>query len=158
MKIQNPNRNNQSGFVALLSTIVIGAVLLVMTIEAGKSGFYTSFLVLGNEAKEQSRLLALECGNRSLATLVSATVSIENSAIVNEIGFCKVHEIKKEYPSKEYVTMIVQGAVRDSVTNLELVYETGNIHLGDNALSYEIAREEPSVPLLYSVKEISVMP
>jgi len=158
MELKNNNLNNQSGFVALLSTIVIGAVLLILTIEAGKSGFYTSFLVLGNEAKEQSRLLAFECGNRSLSSILSGNNLITTSTTINEIGLCTVSEIKKEYPSKEYVTVSIHAEVRNSVTNLELVYKIGNIHLGEGTLSHEITREAYSQPVLYSIKEVSVMP
>ena len=129
-----------------------------MTIEAGKSGFYTSFLVLGNEAKEQSRLLAFDCGNRNLALILSRNGSINSSTTVNEIGLCTVYEIKKEYPNTEYVTVSIHAEVRDSVTNLELVYKTGNIHQGEDPLSHEILREAYSQPELHSVKEVSVMP
>lgn len=158
VNLQNTNMSNQSGFVALMSTIVIGAVLLAMTIEAGKSGFYTSILVLGNEAKEQSRLLAFECGNRSFATIVSRGGSVENETLMNGIGSCRVHEVKMEYPNKGYLTIFVTSDVRDSITNLELVYKTGNIHLIETVLSPVVVRELPFQPILYSAKEISVMP
>ncbi|MBY0537880.1 hypothetical protein K2P47_00590 [Patescibacteria group bacterium] len=158
MKLQNTNLKNQSGFVALMSTIVIGATLLVMTIQAGISGFYTSFLVLGNEAKEQSRLLAFECGNRSLALILSVNNSTNTPTVINEIGSCTVYEIKKESPSKEYVTVRVHAEVRGSVTNLDLIYKTGNIHLNETTLSNVIAREMYFQPVLDSVKEVSTMP
>ncbi len=152
------SNNDQSGFIALLSTIVIGAVLLVMTIEAGKSGFYTSILVLGNEAKELSKILALECGHRTVTSIISKTTFANNSIFINEIGSCEIYEIKKEYPNSEYVTINIKSKVRNSITNLELVYKIGNLYLGEDTQSYSLTREFLSEPELYSIKEIPVMP
>lgn len=158
MLTQIQKTNTQSGFVALMSTIVIGAVMLIMTIEAGKNGFYTSHLVLGTEAKEQSRLLALGCGSRALAQILSKVTLEENITIINVEGICIITSVQKEYPDSGYVTILVQAKVRESVTNFELIYKTGNVYLGDEVLDPDTTYEVLAEPYLYSTKELLVMP
>jgi hypothetical protein len=158
MHIHIQKNNTQSGFVALMSTIVIGAVMLIMTIEAGKNGFYTSHLVLGAEAKEQSRLLAFGCGDRTLAKMLSHATLEENITIASMEGFCTIKMAQKEYPNNGDVTIWIQATVRESVTNFELTYKTGNVHLGKSALPLGSTNEVLTEPYLSSTKELPVMP
>lgn len=156
------NHTPDSGYVALLSTIIISAILLVMTIEAGQSGFYTRFMVLGSEAKEQSRLLATSCSAQALG-MVLADMEWTGAATTTEVtaGSCYVFPVQKNYPASNQMTLRVQSVVRNSVTNLVLVYDMGEIlQSGMPAPPLGSAPLIPSVviPQLKSWQEVVVMP
>lgn len=148
----------QSGFVALLSTIIIGAVLLTLTIEVGQRGFYTRFIVLGHEAKEQSRVIAEGCGNQALAMILHDLSSIGDVTTESGVGVCYIYPIEKKYPTAEFVTIRVQGIVRGSVTNLILTYRMGNIYQGVIPLSPYSSPDEITTPELVTSVEVDLMP
>lgn len=54
------------GFVALMSVIIIGAVLIVLVFTLGVSTFFTRFSVLDAENKRTSALLAEGCMNAAM--------------------------------------------------------------------------------------------
>lgn len=56
----------ESGFVALVSVIIIGAVLIVLVFTLGVSTFFTRFSVLDAENKRTSALLAEGCMNAAM--------------------------------------------------------------------------------------------
>lgn len=54
-------RTRQSGFVALLSVIIIGAILTIYVFTLGISSFFSRFSALDSEQKVSSRTLAEAC-------------------------------------------------------------------------------------------------
>ena len=162
MPVSKNYTNKESGYVALLSTIIIGAILLVITIEAGQSGFYTRFIVLGSEAKEQSRVLAKGCSEQALG-LVMADMSWVGGATTTDTvaGSCYVFPLQKNYPTSAQMTMRVQSVARGSVTNLVFIYDMGEILQTGTPLSP--LGSPPIVPPfvtpeLLSWREVAVMP
>ena len=118
----------ENGYVALMSTIIIGAVLLVMTIEVGQSGWYTRFMVLGRESKSLSRNLAISCTNRTLLLVMKNINDGISGTTTNEIGSCYVYPVQENYPSSGHLTLRIQSDVRGSLTNLVTEYDMHNFH------------------------------
>lgn len=162
MLVNRNYTNKESGYVALLSTIIFSAILLVMTIEAGQSGFYTRFMVLGNEAKEQSRILATGCGERAIGLVMADMTWIGDATTTDSAaGSCYVLPLQKNYPSGNQMTVRVRAGTRGSVTNLVLVYDMEEIHQTGAPLSTpSLPQVVPTsvVPKLLSWREVSVMP
>lgn len=125
---RHKHQNKESGYIALLSTIIIGAVLLVMTVEAGRLGFSTRFMVLGSESKEQSRIQAIGCAEQAVA-MVLADVQWHGEATTSDsyAGSCYVFPIQKNYPGTGQMTVRVQSVVRGSVTSIVKVYDMNEI-------------------------------
>jgi hypothetical protein len=127
--------STESGYIALLSTIIIGAVLLVITIEVGQSGWYTRFMVLGTEAKMQSRELAQSCGRLAVARVLVDTEWIGNTTTTNALGTCYVFPLQKNNPSAGLMTVQVQSVVQGSVTRLISEYDMKEASLSSTPLS-----------------------
>jgi hypothetical protein len=151
-------RSHQSGFVALLSTIIIGAILLVLTIEVGQAGFYTRFMVLGTQWKEQSRVVAQSCGEQALAHILTDTTWTGGSTSTLSQGVCHTSPIQKNYPSPGLLTIRVSGEVKERFTNLVQVYQMGNVYLGTTPLSAQSSPSPVNKPLLISSTEVAVRP
>ncbi len=61
--------NSQSGFVALLSVVIIGAMLTVYVFTLGTSSFFSRFSALDAERKAQSRALTDACTEVAIARM-----------------------------------------------------------------------------------------
>ncbi|OGN03956.1 MAG: hypothetical protein A2831_00095 [Candidatus Yanofskybacteria bacterium RIFCSPHIGHO2_01_FULL_44_17] len=69
MKPQNILENSQDGFVALISAIIIGAVLVAITFALGFSSFISRANILDVEFKEKSIGLAEACVDAAIILL-----------------------------------------------------------------------------------------
>lgn len=68
------NYNNpQRGFVALISAIVMSAVLMAFMASVGTASFYARFDALGIENKRESIALAESCVDTALLALATST-------------------------------------------------------------------------------------
>lgn len=142
------------GYVALMATIIIGAVLLVMTVGVTTFGSNARFTILGIEAKEQSSALAHGCADQVLAELIAnpsygGAVTIMTSTL----GSCYVFPIAKNTPTEGMVILRVQGRVRDSFTNLELVFDMKDVQLASTPLSPSSV--QPAAPSNFDIELIS---
>jgi hypothetical protein len=124
-------KNNRApeGYIALMATIIIGAVLLVMSVGISKAGWYARFTILGTEAKEQSAALADGCANQALALLITDSTYVGDATTTLSIGSCYVFPIEVNAPLPGVITLRVQGIVRDSYTNLEMEIALNDVRL-----------------------------
>lgn len=85
--------NKQSGFVMLMSSIIISAVLVAVVFSISFSGFFTRFNLLDSYNKEASLALAEACGNIAILKKVqnSSYAGGESLAIGSET--CTVNPI-----------------------------------------------------------------
>ena len=152
---------NQEGYIALLSTIIIGAVLLTMTIGAGQSGWYTRFMVLGTEAKQQSKTLASGCINHALARVMADTVWHGDATTTSNAGTCYVFPVQKNFPEINHVTIRVRAVVRGAMTNLVSEFNMNDINVNTTPQSVPISPPliSPNIaPSINSIVEVGVMP
>lgn len=59
----------KSGFIALMSAIIISVLLLAITVSLGFAGFFTRFNILDSESKERSMALAEGCVDMAVLKL-----------------------------------------------------------------------------------------
>lgn len=65
-----PKKNN-SGFVALISAIIISVILLLIATNLSLTGFYDRSNILDSELKERSSALAEACADTALLKLAN---------------------------------------------------------------------------------------
>lgn len=63
----------QRGFIALMSTIVISAIVLALMMSTGLASFYARFDALGSENKREAFALAESCVNVGLLALATSS-------------------------------------------------------------------------------------
>jgi hypothetical protein len=81
------------GFIALMSSIIISAILLVVVVAASITGFTTRFNMLDAEAKQQSAALADACLDILMLRLVQGTTP---NALVTEAA-CTISNAASPY-------------------------------------------------------------
>ncbi len=67
------HRNSQRGFVALMSAIIISALVLVLMAGSGFASFYARYDALGLENKREAQALAESCVNVAILALATST-------------------------------------------------------------------------------------
>lgn len=83
-----------SGFIALISSVIISVVLLLTITTLSFNGYYNRFNVFESEMKERSQALAKACINIALLRIVSGEKYTGNTAIsISDTESCRVGEI-----------------------------------------------------------------
>ncbi len=126
----NRGKTVNSGYVALMATIIISIILLVMAVEEGQAGWHARFNILGTEAKEQANALAEGCADQALAAIVTDPSYAGNATTTTSGGTCHVFPIQFNTPTTGFVTIKTQAEVRSSFANLEIAMNMNQIHLG----------------------------
>lgn len=118
------NKKNCEGYVALMATIIISAMLLVMSVEASIAGWHARFNILGTEAKEQSFALAQGCADLVLVTIVTDPSYLGNETRTTPTGTCRVFPLQFNNPVSGVTTVTIQANVRGSFTNIVVELDT----------------------------------
>jgi len=87
-------QKTEKGFIALMSAIIISAILLLVVSASNFSGFYGRSNVLESELKEQSVALAEACATTALIKMASDKLYNPLNEIQNVgIGNCTIKNI-----------------------------------------------------------------
>lgn len=115
----NPNR----GFIALMSAVIISAVLLLVVISGGLTGFFSRSNVLDSELKSRSRGVAEACLEQALL-LITNNPSYDETEYqsFNDLDACELEVT----PSGGTSDITVQGSSTRAVTNLVATYDNVN--------------------------------
>ena len=99
------------GFIALVSAIIIAAILLLVTVSGGLIGIYSRFNILDSESKERSLALADACIDTLLSQLSMASAVTPGSYPVGS-DTCQILSNSSPYQ--------VQGIFNNAYTNVEV--------------------------------------
>lgn len=117
------NRHNQNGFVALVSVIIIFAVLIILVGITSTTSFYTRFNVLDYENKKVSVALAEACANTAMVNLARdpanyppAIPPAGEQITVDAAKTCRICPMSSGSP----YTIITRARHNSAYTNLEI--------------------------------------
>ncbi len=158
MSIVRIKPGTNGGFIALMTTIMIGAILLLLTAALARSGYAVRYQVLGMEYKTRSRTVSEGCVARALAMRL-VDISYRGDATTSDsFGTCYVAPLVFD-AGLQQLTIRAEGRVASSVTLLEYVYDMESVFMGelplgtDSAVSHDV--QEPAVR---SRRELPAMP
>lgn len=115
----------QTGFIALVSVILISFVLITFAVSISLSGYLGRFNGLDGEFKEQSAASAEACVEKAIADLV-----MENSA-TGTVTFgggaysCAIVSITSDVPATGETTIKAESVHRNAHTHLVVVVNSG---------------------------------
>ncbi len=119
-------KNDQNGFVALVSAIVISGLLIIIGASLGYTGFFTRFNILGGEYKQTSLGLAESCAEIARVEIANnssfAVPSGGSTYTIDSSGnTCKILSVTGTY------TVQSQAVYQKSYSTIEAVYNrSGN--------------------------------
>jgi hypothetical protein len=126
--VKSRNYNNQGGFIALMSVIIIFAALIILVSIVSTTGFYTRFSVLDYENKKVSVGLAEACVETALVNLAKdpanypASIPAAGQQIAIETGrTCRICSVSASSP----YTIVTRASYNKAYTNLSVNTSAG---------------------------------
>lgn len=111
------------GFIALMSAVIISAVLLLVVISVGLTGFFSRSNVLDSELKSRSRAVAEACLEQALLLITNDPDSTHSEyQRFNDLDTCDLVATGPSYAK----TILIQGSSTKAVTNLSATYDADN--------------------------------
>ncbi len=121
--------NNQKGFVALISIIIIMSVLLVISVSLSLTSFNTRFNVGDAEYKKKSSALAEACLDAQLLKLAQGVIIIYPATVSVGSDSCTIISKQDNVPTSGQSTIKTKAVFQQSITNLEFVVNSSNFSL-----------------------------
>ncbi len=117
-------RMSQSGYIALISSIIISILVLGIALAISSAGYFSRFDILKNEFKERSSALAEACVDTALLKLAQnqSYNGNENIGIGNDQ--CSILPIEIASGQKIIKT---KASFRNAVTNLKVTVNSANL-------------------------------
>lgn len=147
-----------SGFIALMAAIMIGAILLVVTSSLAQSGWNVRFQILDLEYKSLGISLADSCASEALLLKLQNPAYSGNASSTVSGGICYVAPF--EYSAKNnHVIIRVTTIVSRSYTTMVYEYDVQNIHTSEIPLRpLSVSNQYADAPILMSRQEVFVTP
>jgi len=117
--------NSEKGFIALISAIIIAAILLLVMAAMGATVFFSRFNLLDSELKERSVAAADACADRALVQLALDPTYTGSVLTLNTLDECRIGKVADLGSTMRYQ---VQATSSDeAVTNLRIVVNAGDL-------------------------------
>lgn len=113
-------KNKNTGFVALISVIIISVILLMITTSLGFDTFYSRFNIFDYESKERSSAIAEACADIVLLKIKKDSTYTGGGSIVVVSGSdtCTIDTTGLTTPNR---TFILHSIYNNSYTNLRII-------------------------------------
>ncbi len=126
--------NNEKGFAALISTVIISAILLAVAASASRAAFWARFDLLARENKKISAALAEACVNAALLDWAEGkNISLPKRVVVDDSKECEISEINNMANGDREIN--TRANWKNSYTNLKITAkldkDSGEITIGD---------------------------
>ena len=111
------NNNHNSGFVALISSIIIAAVLVSFALTTSQGQFFTRANMLDKELKVQSRLAAQSCVNITLLHISENyffTLSSSTDTLTIHNLSCTVQSVVYGVENAQHTKVVTIDALSDN--------------------------------------------
>ena len=115
------DKRNRSGFIALISAIIVSALLLSITLSLSLAGYYSRFNTLYAEYKKKSVALAEACGDVALLNIAENTTMTTPLVVPVGSNNCTIYSASSSVPVAGETTVKIKATHQGVVTNLVIV-------------------------------------
>ena len=119
-------RTHESGFIALIATIVIASLLVAVAFRLSMTNFFARLSLLENEYKERSNALAEACADTALLKRATNSGYIGNETIPVGSSACSIFPIVLVGGN---ITIQTKGIFQHAVTNINIVANNTNLSI-----------------------------
>lgn len=127
----NLNFRGQSGFVALISVIIITILLVIISVSISTTSFFSRFNVADGEYKKRSSELAEACVDAALLKLAQDPSYAGGESIAVGSDSCQVVSVSStatQYTVKTKA-LFPQGTAYQAVTNLQVTVDSSSFSI-----------------------------
>lgn len=150
-------RSPQSGYVAIITTVVISLMLLSIIARGGLAGWYTRAMVLDREKKDQANELAYGCVRQVVASIIRDP-SLANLSIRSAGGICIVQSADLSDQHNAVIEIEAQVGSVDTggiaFTHLKISVDFADVYLGADPLESHPAGSDDLDVVIRSIQEI----
>lgn len=118
----------QKGFIALISAIIISAILILVSTVASFRSFFGRSNILDAELKEQSVAMAEACADQALLEIANDP-SYSGNATTTLAGSYECYIGSIPAPSGGQIIFKTRSYYRDFYTNLKIVINTSDLSI-----------------------------
>ncbi len=120
--------SKEEGYIALMSVIVISAILLLISTATSFKGYYGRYGVLETEFKKESQNLAEACADQAILELAK-NVNFQGDATstISSKYECYIYPITKNFPTPGKTTIKTRAIYQDSYTYLEITINQSDL-------------------------------
>ena len=116
------------GFIALISAVIISAIIMVVVITGSMTGLYTRFAILEAEFKQRSASLAVACAEVLLLKLGEDT-AYAGPTLNHPVGSDTCSILAAQNPGGTPRIFKVQGVFQHAYTTYELTVDVDTLVL-----------------------------
>ncbi len=118
---QSEKIKKNTGFVALISAIIISVILLLIVTNVSLTGFYSRFNILDSELKERSLSLAEGCADTAILKLANnPSYSPTNEVVTIGADSCTIISITGSTTK----TILTKADFKNYITKLQITINT----------------------------------
>lgn len=118
--------DSNGGFIALISAIIIAAILLVITATISLGSFYSRYNVLDAELKEQSLALAEACADIAMIEILNNSGYLGNATTTISTEECYIGPI---LVSGSNIILKTRSMYKNYNTNMEIVLNANTLEV-----------------------------
>lgn len=119
---------NQSGYIALMTTIIISSILLISVTAIGSGAVLHRFNIEASEEKTQSKNLAEACGYQALVNLAyDKNYSGGETVRLPKNENCNIEHIPS--PNASLITFITYAEINHHATRMQITVNSPNLKI-----------------------------
>ena len=129
MDTQSRYHKHEQGFIALITAIVLSAILMVVTVVLNQSGFFARSALLDSEYKERSVALAQACADTALLKLAANPAYAGSETVPVESDTCLIRPTQINMPIVGQDTVETSAVFQEASTNLRVVVNAADMSI-----------------------------
>lgn len=129
MNSRNGQNRHEEGFVALMSAIVLSAVLIAVTVALNQAGFFARSALLDSEYKERSAALAEACANVALLKLAADPAYAGGETLVLQSDSCRIRPTRINSPIAGENTIETSAVFQEASTTLRIAARSSDFSI-----------------------------
>jgi hypothetical protein len=121
-------KKQPKGFIALMSVIIIMAILMLIVASTSLTGFFSRFNILDSELKERSSAIASACVDEALLQLANDSSWGGNATTTLPGGEqCYVGLVQNNVPAAGQKTLKTRAFYSNFYTNLKVTIDSASL-------------------------------
>jgi hypothetical protein len=121
-KEKSGKQKDEKGFIALISVIIVSAILMLVATTLSLGGFFTRFNVFNSEIKDRSNALAEACVDEAFIQTAKNPSYSGGDTLTFTDGDCQI----STFTPSTVITFKTKGRFQNSHTNFLISYNTAS--------------------------------
>jgi hypothetical protein len=121
--------SSHRGFIALISAVIISAVILVIGVTGGLTGFFGRSNILDSEFKNTSAAIAEACADQALLQLANSITSYDvvGATLAVSGNPCTIGKMQNNIPTAGQRTFETTATYKNFTTSYKIAIQSSDV-------------------------------